>query len=198
MSASLDPHRALVTLSALQHFSYCPRQCALIHLEQVFDENLHTTLGRLEHERVDQPTRERRGAVTIEWALPLFHDGLGLVGRADVVEFHEGVPAARIVPVEHKHGKRHAAIHDEVQLCAQALCLEEMFGVEVPVGFIFHVSSSKRREVSLDASLRRTTLEIIDAVRQQLTERVLPPAVADARCKQCSLWWSCLPEQTRR
>lgn len=195
MSVGAQGERVLVPVSALQHYSYCARQCALIHLEQTFDENIYTLRGRMEHERVDEPTSERRSTLTIERALPIFEDELGLVGRADVVEFHHDLAGAliRVVPVEYKHGKRHRAIHDDVQLCAQALCLEWMFGVQIDEGEIFHVSSKKRREVALDDVLRRHTRRVIAETRDLLSQRELPAPVADKRCAKCSLKDSCMP-----
>ena len=133
----------LVMVSALEHWSYCPRQCALIHVEQTFDENLYTLRGRMLHERVDVPEAEQREGVRIERALPLWSDRLGLVGKADVVEFHGDAP----YPVEYKHGPRQHWGHDDLQLCAQALCLEDMTGQPVPAGAIYHHSSRRRREL---------------------------------------------------
>ena len=115
----------LVMISALQHYSYCPRQCGLIHLDQAWDENLYTLRGRRVHEQVDVPGGETAYGREIERGLPLWSDRLGLIGKADVVEFRDGVP----MPVEYKHGPRRQSRHDELQLAAQAVCLEEMFGV---------------------------------------------------------------------
>src|SRR2546430_686008 len=128
------PDSDLVLISALEHWSYCPRQCALIHVEQTFDENLYTLRGRNAHERVDQPEGELREGVRVERAVPLWSDRLGLVGKSDVVEFHGADP----FPVEYKHGPRRKKEHDDLQLCAQALCLEEMTGRSVPRGAIYH------------------------------------------------------------
>ena len=120
----------LVLLSMLEHYSYCPRQCALIHVEQTFDENLYTQRGRFLHERVDEPGGEREGEVRAERALSLWSERLGLIGKADLVEFYGETP----YPVEFKSGKRRKWGHDDLQLCAQALCLEEMTGQPVPKG----------------------------------------------------------------
>ena len=113
-----------VMISALEHWSYCPRQCALIHVEQTFDENLYTLRGRAVHKRVDEPVVEEQAGVRIERALPLWSKALGLIGKADVVEFH----GETVYPVEYKHGPHREQEHDDLQLCAQALCLEEMTG----------------------------------------------------------------------
>ena len=179
----------LVMISALEHYSYCPRQCALIHLEQTFDENLFTLRGRAVHEQVDEPVVEVMKGVRVERALPLWSNRLGLVGKADVVEFYGEVP----YPVEYKHGPRREKEHDNLQLCAQALCLEEMTGQSVPKGAIFHHSSRRRREVEFTLALREKVEQNIVEIRQMLAIRTLPPAVNDARCKNCSLQDSCLP-----
>ena len=181
---------APIAISALQHWSYCPRQCALIHVEQVFSENLFTSRGCAVHALVDQPGAERDGTVRIERAMPLWSDVLGLSGKADLVEFARDGAA---YPVEYKHGPRRAKRHDELQLAAQALCLEEMTGKPVPEGAIFHFSSRRRRKVSIDAALREETLAAIAAVRTMLAEPVLPPPANDKRCRHCSLIELCQP-----
>jgi CRISPR-associated exonuclease Cas4 len=179
----------LVMISALEHYSYCPRQCALIHLEQTFDENIYTLQGHMLHERVDEEDSELRGDVRIERAVPLWSKRLGLVGRADVVEFHGQVP----FPVEYKVGPRRKWGHDDLQLGAQALCLEDMTGQTVPRGAIYHHGSRRRREVAFDEPLRQRVVEAVADIRQMLIARTLPPAVNDARCHHCSLKDSCLP-----
>jgi CRISPR-associated exonuclease Cas4 len=179
----------LIMVSALEHWSYCPRQCALIHLDQVWDENLYTLRGRHAHEKVDLPVVEVREGVRVERALPIWSDRLGLVGRADVVEYHGDTP----YPVEYKHGPRRRHTHDDLQLCAQALCLEEMSGRPVPRGAVYHHSSRRRREVVVDAGLRAAVEESVRQVRAMLQSARLPAAVNDARCDHCSLRESCLP-----
>ncbi len=195
MPLDVDPSEVTVAISALQHYSYCPRQCGLIHLEQSFDENLYTLRGRAVHERVDHPESELRKGLTVERALPIWSETLGLVGRADAVEFlHDDQgEIISIIPVEYKHGSRHKAIHDDIQVCAQALCLEEMFGVDVPRGAIFHHGSRRRRQVDFDEALRNATRDCVDSVRAMLIDLELPAPVADARCHRCSLRDSCLP-----
>ncbi len=178
-----------VPISALQHYVYCPRQCALIHVEQTWEENLYTLRGRRAHERVELPEGITREGVRVEYALPLWSERLGLVGRADVVEFPNDVP----YPVEHKVGPRRARHADEVQLCAQALCLEEMLGVPVPKGALFYRASRRRREVVFTPELRAEVERIVREVRALLRQKKLPPPVADARCRDCSLIESCLP-----
>ena len=179
----------LIMISALEHYSYCPRQCALIHQEQTFSENLYTLRGRAVHEQVDEPEAVVEKGVRVERALPLWSNRLGLVGKADVVEFRGEMP----YPVEYKHGPRREKEHDDLQLCAQALCLEEMTGQNVPNGAIFHHSSRRRREVEFTPALREKVERSITEIRAMLASRTLPPAVNDARCTHCSLQDSCLP-----
>ena len=185
-------------ISALQHYSYCPRQCALIHQEQAFDENVYTLRGRAVHKQVDEPEHEVAHGVRVERALSLWSYKLGLTGRADVVEFRGATP----YPVEYKHGPRRQREHDDLQLCAQALCLEEMTAQDVPEGAIFHHSSRRRRVVPFTPALREKVVQTADAIRQTLAARTLPPAVNDARCTHCSLQNTCLPsvvpEKTRQ
>ena len=177
-------------VSALEHYSYCPRQCALIHVEHVFDENLYTLRGRRVHERVHEPDSALEDGTRVERELPTFSDRLGLVGKADVVEFPSG---SAPYPVEYKSGARRQSVHDDVQLCAQALCLEEMLGQEVPKGAIYHFASRRRQEVMLDEELRSLTVETVKLVREMLGSEALPPPVADARCPKCSLYDACMP-----
>jgi CRISPR-associated exonuclease Cas4 len=179
----------LVMISALEHYSYCPRQCALIHVEQTFDENLYTLRGRAVHERVDEPVAEFQEGVRVERALPLWSNRLGLVGKADVVEFHGAAP----YPVEYKHGSKREREHDDLQLCAQAICLEEMAGKTVPKGAIFYHSSRRRREVEFTDALRAEVEAATDAIRKMMKEKTLPPPVNDSRCRHCSLKESCMP-----
>ena len=178
----------LVPISALEHWSYCPRQCGLIHLEQTYDENLFTLRGRRVHERADDPGAAAAG-VRVVRALPLWSAHLGLTGRADAVEFRGAVP----MPVEYKSGPKRDARHEALQLCAQAICLEEMLGAPVPAGAIWHHASRQRQEVAFDAALRARVAEATHAVRAMLADGRLPPAVDDRRCRHCSLADACLP-----
>lgn len=180
-----------VPISALQHYSYCPRQCALIHMEQTFDENLYTLRGRAVHEQVDTPESRLEEGVRVERALPLYSRRLGLVGKADVVEFEtDGTP----YPVEYKHGPRRPSEHDDIQLAAQALCLEEMTGRQVPFGAIYHHSSRRRREVEITPALRDIVERSVPLIRDILQSGRLPPPVADQRCRHCSLRDACQPD----
>lgn len=177
-------------ISALQHYSYCPRQCALIHVEQAWDENVYTLRGQVVHQQVDTPESRAEGGLRIERALPLYSRRLGLTGRADLVEFlSDGTP----FPVEYKHGPRRARQHDDLQVAAQALCLEEMLGRPVPCGAIFHHSSRRRREVLITPALRALVEELTPKIRSLLASRQLPPPVTDGRCKECSLLDLCQP-----
>lgn len=179
-----------VLISAIQHYAYCPRQCALIHLEQTFEENLYTLRGQRVHDRVNVPEYEWIEDVRVERALPLWSHRMGLTGIADVVEFAEnGTP----YPVEYKSGTRKPREADDLQLCAQAVCLEEMFDRAVPAGAIFHHASKRRREVQFDEALRSQVRETADQIRRLFVDRKLPPPVADQRCKDCSLIEACMP-----
>ncbi len=180
-----------IPISALQHWSYCPRQCALIHVEQVFSDNVHTARGNAVHALVDVPRAECAGTVRIERALPLWSETLGLIGKADLVEFAADGSA---YPVEYKHGPRRQHLHDDLQLAAQAMCLEEMTGKPVLRGAIFHFSSRRRREVDIDAGLRAAVAQAASAVRALLASTSLPPPVNDARCRHCSLIELCQPK----
>jgi CRISPR-associated exonuclease Cas4 len=186
----------LLPLSALQHWAYCPRQCGLIHLEQAFDDNLHTLRGQAVHSQVDQPGVELRRGLRVERALPVWSDALGLIGKADVVEFEpDGTP----YPVEYKHGSRHKAPDiaacDDLQLAAQALCLQEMTGRTVAEGAIYYAASKRRRVVGLNAPLLARVAEAAAQVRAMLASARLPAPTTDSRrCKGCSLRERCQPE----
>lgn len=181
-----------VNVSALNQYAYCPRRCGLIYLEGEFTDNLHTARGNAEHERVDRVAHEtsREGA-RVEYSMPIWSDGLGLVGKCDVVEFH---PDGTIFPVEYKHGARKKWINDDLQLAAQAMCLEEMTGKPVPRGAVFHHLSRRRREVQITDALRHQVEETVSAIRAMLQAERLPPPVNDKRCRECSLKEICQPE----
>ncbi len=178
-----------VMLSALQHYAFCPRQCALIHLEQIWTENAQTTKGNQNHERAHTGGSEERGGVKTLRGLQLLSRQYGLWGVADVVELHGEKP----IPVEYKSGKAKPRLADEIQLCAQAMCLEEMFNTSIPVGFIYHAASHKRREVEFTPALRSEVLKARDGVLSLLQTRVLPEPAADERCQFCSLIDECEP-----
>lgn len=184
---AIDPDP--IMLSALEHYAYCPRQCALIHVEQVWSENLYTMRGRDVHERVDEVSAHDLGGVRFERALPIWCRRLNLVGKADLVEFHGEVP----YPVEYKSGRHKRGTPETLQLCAQAICLEEMFGVPVPEGALFWHASRERREIVFTGAMREQVERVAAAVGEMLEKRLVPPPVNDGRCEHCSLRDSCLP-----
>ena len=198
-------------LSALNQFLYCSRRAYLIHAERVFVDNEHTLLGNLAHEAVDTPGYEHRAGWELLRALPLFSDTLGLTGKADLVEIrradfptskisnfksqiHDLPPVVEARPVEYKKGPARRWSNDHAQLCAQALCLEEMFGLRIQSGLIFHVASALRTTVEFDAALRALTVNALDALRLTLAQPAAPPAVLKPQCDGCSLRGVCLPE----
>ena len=185
----------LIPISALQHFVVCPRQCALIHLESVWIENERTAEGRVEHERVDRGGAETRGPVRRAYGVPLRSLRLGLAGHADVVEFHAAPNGSseRPFPIEHKRGRPKIGDEDRVQLCAQALCLNEMLGVPVPTGALFYGSTRRRVEVVFDEALRERVEAVATEVRALFVVGATPPPPTAAPCKSCSLREACRP-----
>ncbi|MCC6415014.1 MAG: CRISPR-associated protein Cas4 [Opitutaceae bacterium] len=196
-SASAGRAPEPISISALNHFLYCERRAYLIHAERVFIDNEHTLLGTLAHEAVDHPGYEHRAGWELLRALPLFSDALGLTGKADLVEVRRDPATARIVetrPVEYKKGPARRWSNDHVQLCAQALCLEEMLGLPIEAGLIYHAASAKRDEVVFDLQLRTLTRDTLDALRASLARPAAPPTVLRPQCDGCSLRPVCLPE----
>lgn len=190
----------LLPLSALQHVCFCERQCALIHVEQVWLENRFTAEGRIMHDRVDSGKRESRGDVRIAYSLALRSLRLGLVGKADVVEFHKaedrgGKTIWRPFPVEYKRGRPKKDNCDKIQLCAQALCLEEMIGHAIADGALFYGKIRRRLDVAFDSQLRGQTEEMAVRLHSLFTGRKTPPPVFDKRCPNCSFLTYCLPEK---
>ena len=189
----------LIQLSALQHYAFCPRQCALIHIEQVWSESMLTAEGRLMHERVHDEKRESRRDVRIEFGVPLRSLRLGLIGKADVIEFHrrddgEWIP----YPVEYKRGKPKRDDCDKVQLCAQALCLEEMLNVHIYEGALFYGRTRHRLDVVFNDSLRKETEDMALKTRELIASGETPPPVYAKRCEQCSLIEVCLPRTVQK
>lgn len=178
-----------IPISALEHYAYCPRQCALIHVEWVWDENLYTMRGRDVHEHVHDDSSHEVAGVRLERSLPIWSRRLNLTGKADMVEFHGDCP----YPVEYKSGRHRKGNPETIQLCAQALSLEEMFSVPVPKGAIFWHGSQERREIVFSDTMRQQVEEVTAAVGDMLERRILPPPVNDKRCEECSLKESCLP-----
>jgi CRISPR-associated exonuclease Cas4 len=242
----------MIPLSALNHYLFCQRRAALIHVEGIFEENMHTVLGELVHEHADLPGYELAKGVTLLRALPVWSERLGLSGKCDVVEVHphpasghplpsggrrvgavadltegneenegplaydgRGVGAVAdltegneenegplaydgrgtgvLVPVEYKKGKRRAFANDDAQLCAQALCLEEMFGQAIGRGAVFHAASKRRREVEFTPELRALVERSLEELRGLLDSQRVPPAVFKPACEECSLFEICLP-----
>ena len=192
-----DPDN-LIMLSALQHFVFCERQCALIHIEQIWSENVFTAEGRIMHDKVDTANREVRGKIRIEYGVPLRSLRLGLIGKADVVEFHKQDDTWIPFPVEYKRGKPKPDNCDKVQLCAQAMCLEEMMNVEIPKGSLFYGEVRRRHDVQFDTALRTETEEATVRLRELIASGITPPAVYSAKCKKCSLVELCLPQVSKK
>lgn len=189
----------LIPISALQHYLYCPRQYALIHIERQWAESRSTAEGRLMHDRADMPGVEQRRGVRTATAMPLAAPALGIVGVADVVEFHAADAGLIPCPVEYKRGRPKSHRADEVQLCAQALCLEAMLACVVPEGALFYGQTRRRKSVIFDEALRTLTLETIRAVRTLFEKRRTPQAVYEAkRCDTCSLLELCRPQELAR
>jgi len=187
----------LIPLSALQHYLYCPRQCALIHVERLWEENRFTAEGRVLHERVDDVHRERRRSKRTEYSLALRSLNLGLSGIADVVEFtvRPSGEYESIVPVEYKRGTGKESDVDRVQLCAQALCLEEMFGITVSQGEFYYQQDHRRTLVELTQELRDETRDVARQTRSLIEEGLTPkPVYEKAKCDRCSLFDLCLPK----
>ena len=189
----------LIQLSALQHLVFCERQCALIHIEQLWNENLFTAEGRIMHDKVDTANHESRGNIRIEYGVPIRSLRLGLIGKADVVEFHRMDDGTWMpFPVEYKRGKPKADNCDKVQLCAQALCLEEMLDVEVPSGALFYGKKRRRTDVVFDGALRQQTEEAAMRLHELIESGRTPKPVYTAKCDSCSLMQICLPKTIER
>ncbi len=184
----------LIMISALQHYLFCPRQCALIHIEQQWVENIYTAEGQVLHERVHTAGKESRRKIKIEFDLPLRSLELGLIGRGDVVEFHlleddHWQP----FPVEYKRGRPKKDNCDKVQLCAQAISLEEMLDAEVPLGALYYGKKKRRLEVAFSKELRKETKDTAQELHNLMRSGKTPPPVTDERCENCSFITDCLP-----
>jgi CRISPR-associated exonuclease Cas4 len=223
----------IIPISALQHWLYCPRQCALIHLEQAWAENKFTAEGRVMHENAHEGADETRAGVRITRGMPVVSQELGLSGQCDVVEFHPAEAACgsdlkfeisdlreregdagreapfksqvsnsksalRALPVEYKRGKPKAHRADEVQLCAQGMCLEEMLGNAIGSGCLYYGEKRRRTDVAFDEELRELVREVISEVRLCFASGITPTAEYDARrCDACSLIDFCQPQAMR-
>ena len=191
----LRDENALVMISALQHYLYCPRQCALIHIERLWSENRFTAEGRLLHDKTDSPAEEKRKGVRTVTAMPLANEALGIAGVADVVEFHATAHGEQSYPVEYKRGRPKTYRADEVQLCAQALCLEDMLGKPCPEGALYYGKTRRRQTVVFDEELRMLTQQVISDVRSLIEGGKTPSAKYNTkRCDTCSLIDDCQPK----
>lgn len=193
------PEDQLLPMSALQHLLFCERQCALIHLEQAWLENALTAEGRVLHDRAHDGPDEARlapggNALRITRGLPVRSSALGLSGQCDVVEFHG---SGQVTPVEYKRGKPKSHHADEVQLCAQALALEEMLGAAVPRGALYYGERRRRTEIVFDEALRALTRDTARRLHALIAGGVTPPAAREKKCDTCSLLPVCLPDALR-
>lgn len=198
-----------IHINALQHFVFCPRQCALIYVEDLWQENLYTVRGNLLHEKVDSDTYQSRGGVKTVRGLRIQSRRLGLSGRCDVVEFHGTGSKQQVIPVEFKAGKPKQDLSDEVQLCAQALCLEEMLQTTVRRGMFFYGRIRRRVTVDITDVLREKTEQIIRQTHQLIAGRQVPTLATLLqqtgqtqtqflkRCQRCSLQDACQPKAMR-
>ncbi|KWT83497.1 CRISPR-associated protein Cas4 [Candidatus Magnetominusculus xianensis] len=195
----------LLPLSALQHLLFCERQCALIHIEQVWDENLFTAEGRILHEQVDSGKSESRRDIKISTGVVLRSLALGLSGKADVVEFHRIRSDSKLkdvkwqpFPVEYKRGIPKKGNYDVVQLCAQALCLEEMLCVKIEHGAMFYGKTKRRLNVLFDAALRQLTEKTALRLHQLIDSGATPMPQFGPKCKNCSLIEICMPQKMKK
>lgn len=194
----------LLALSGIQHFAYCRRQWGLIHIEQVWKDNLLTTLGDLMHERAhNEELRERRGDLLIVRGLTVRSADLGIWGKCDVVEFHHdatGHPLFgeeglwRAVPVEYKRGSQKAGNEDRLQLCAQAMCLEDMFACELERGYLFYGTTKSRETVEFTDGLRKAVRDAVAEMHRLYVRRHVPNVRQGAKCRSCSLAELCIPK----
>jgi len=184
----------LLPLSALQHYSFCVRQCALIHIEGIWVENRYTAEGRIMHENIDTPGYTMKNNIRIERGVAIRSLRLGLIGKIDIVEFHNDIP----LPVEYKRGRPKPESWDDIQLCAQALCLEEMLNLTVPKGAVFYGKTRHRKLTVFTSELREKTIRTAQNVHDLINKRTTPTAVYDPiRCPRCSLLNQCLPIKSK-
>ncbi|MEM9941303.1 MAG: CRISPR-associated protein Cas4 [Planctomycetota bacterium] len=187
--------KELLPISALQHLIFCERQCALIHVEQLWAENLFTVQGKQLHEKAHSGKSETRGELKITRGLWLKSHRLGLLGQADVVEFH--AKGSLVKPVEYKRGKPKKDDSDRVQLCAQAICLEEMLKISIESGALFYGTRQRRTDVLFDSDLRGRTAAKAERLHQMIARRETPTAQRDKKCDKCSLLNLCMPDSMR-
>jgi CRISPR-associated exonuclease Cas4 len=185
----------LIPLSTLQHYAFCRRQCALIHIEQIWQENIYTLEGRILHDKAHSGQKEKRRTARKEFGMPVRSLELGLSGKTDTVEHGED-GSVRIV--EMKRGRPKAKGMDEIQLCAQAMCLEEMLSVSIPEGWLFYGKVRRRKTVVFTPDLRKKTSDLAHEVHAFLNEGRTPLPKPDEKCPRCSLYAVCLPESLAR
>lgn len=183
-----------IQLSSIQHYIFCPRQCGLIHIDALWAENLFTARGRLMHEKADSGEDESRGDKEIIRSLNIYSKRLGISGKCDVVEMLSREDSTVAYPVEYKSGKPKADISDTAQLCAQALCLEEMMNLPVRQAAIFYGKPRRRLVVEISDELRQQTEEVIRAIHDMIESRKVPQAVYQKKCDLCSLNDMCMPK----
>jgi CRISPR-associated exonuclease Cas4 len=182
----------LLPLSALQHLLFCERQCSLIHVEQSWAENLYTAEGHVMHERAHSEKEERRPGKKKEFGMPVRSLNLGLVGKTDAIEYDE---LGRVLVVEYKRGRPKKGHEDEVQLCAQALCIEEMRGIKITSGALYYGKTKRRNLVVFDEALRTLTIETAARLHVLVNSSQTPKAeYEERRCKHCSLLDICMPQ----
>ncbi len=199
VETSMYDEKEYFPLSALQHMIFCKRQCALIHVEQLWLENRFTAEGCIMHERVDRGDASARGRVRIEYSLPLKSTWLGVTGKADAVEFHKQIDGKWLpFPVEYKRGKPKKDNSDKVQLCAQAICLEEMTGARIESGALFYGKTRRRLDVTFTNELRNETLSIARELHQMLNEGKTPKAQYSKKCDSCSFFKICMPKTLQK
>lgn len=190
-----------ISISGLQHLVFCERQAALIHVERLWSHDAATVEGTLLHERADLPGAENRRGVRVQRAVTLRSEELGVSGRADVVEYHADpeIPGGwRPFPVEYKRGRIGHRLADQVQLCAQAMCLEVMHGVTISRGALYYGKSHRRVDVTFNETLRMRTREAVRRLHELVRERIVPRAERAPKCDACSLEALCLPSVTAR
>lgn len=205
MTASTDD--GFILISGIQHFAFCPRQWALIHIEQQWAENVRTVDGGIFHERThDEELTEKRGNMIVTRGLRIFSDKLGVVGQCDVVEFHRDVNGIKLngrdglwqpFPIEYKKGRPKEHNADELQLCVQAMCLEEMLACIISEGSLFYGEPRRRKQVELTQELRHNAKELLRQMLEYYQRGYTPRPKPAARCKACSLINICLPNLNR-
>ena len=190
-------------LSGIQHYIFCKRQWALIHIEQQWQENLRTIEGAILHEKThDDTIREKRGDLIISRGMGVFSPSMGIVGSCDVVEFYKDPDGVnifgrngtyKVIPVEYKRGKPKEIESDAMQLCAQAMCLEEMLLCKIPKAYLFYGEIKRRQEIVLDEILRKSVIAMVKEMHELFDKRYTPKVKPSKSCKACSLVDICMP-----